>query len=363
MQFKNGENWVRCIGRTENKRNFLEQARDQQGHYGAAESERRPRQFAYWPEINKDMALYVKTCINCQTHARKDSHPRHRNLTWFEFKEGVALDSWDQCRPTESESTFCLIDLCTRFVKLWPCTDANSDNVLAGLSDWTSLFGFPDFIATDNAPALVSRKVRSWLQDREIRRREIPSFSPQCNGACERYNQEVLRRLRRIMNSDGKWAKHLPVVEQQLRTCPNRTTGLSAFEMTMGYTPRLTTLPPIRETEEIPDPNSEPTAQRCNAVIIRRWKAIDESIKRQYLRTVKEHTKYAEDSFSPGDQVWLYEAVLDNNHSGKLDKRWKGPLTILSKLAHNYYSARFLDSNKVIKIHRSLLKKVFLRDP
>lgn len=128
-----------------------------------------------------------------------------------------------------------MVDLCTKFVKLRPYGEASADNILAGLDEWTQWFGFPQFLLTDNAQAFVGKKLNDWLKENGVRRREIPPHTPQCNGTCERVNQEVLRRLRR-MSINGKWVDLLPKIESFLKTHPNQTLNLNAYQMPMGYT-------------------------------------------------------------------------------------------------------------------------------
>lgn len=360
LQFHNGELWVECVERNANKQMWLEAAHDNQGHYGHAESDRRLRRFAYWPEMGEDMKHHIKTCMSCQSHARKDKPTSHRNMSWLNANEGVALDFIGPLPANGSKKyILCVIDLCTRFVKLKPCKDTSGDCVIGGLEDWVSFFGFPTFVVTDNAAPLICRKVESWLSARDIRRRSIPAYAPQCNGTCERANQEVLRRLRRI-SVNNQWVKHLPEIEQQLRTCTHRTTNKCAYEMLMGYIPRLQTIGPVDDGDDVdPVVLDQGDAARTSRVLVNRWQSVDQNIENQEKRTFTE--KFCEDSLSVGDFIWIYDSSLDKQFSRKLNPRWNGPLVILDKLANNMYSVRYLDSSKVFKAHRHLMKRAFLR--
>lgn len=141
--------WVGCFSREDPKTEVLEDARDRQGHYGEHETERRLRRFAYWPELALVVRQHVKTCLRCQQHAYKYSSTKHRNLTWMKFNEGVALDFIGPM-PADGRRRYILaaVDLCTRFPMLKGCVEASRDSVVALLTQWSQLFGFPDFIVT-----------------------------------------------------------------------------------------------------------------------------------------------------------------------------------------------------------------------
>ena len=131
------------------------------------------------------------------------------------------------------------VDLCTRFPMFSATIEASSEAVVKMLERWTHLFGNPSMFVADNATAFASKKVTAWLAEHGIRRRSILAYTPQCNGSCERLNQEVLRRLRRMVNHEEKWAHYLPTIEQMLRSSKNKISGLSSFQMMFGYEPRF----------------------------------------------------------------------------------------------------------------------------
>ena len=238
LEYFNGCQWVRCWERDEDKTEALTDAHDRQGHYGEAETERRLRRFAYWPEIHRDVKQHVRTCINCQRQARRDTPRAFRNMSWIEANEAIAMDF---IGPFQSHNRkkyiLACVDLCTRFPMLSATIEASSEAVVKMLERWTHLFGNPSMFVADNATAFASKKVTAWLAEHGIRRRSIPAYTPQCNGSCERLNQEVLRRLRRMVNHEEKWAHYLPTIEQTLRSSKNKISGLSSFQMMFGYEP------------------------------------------------------------------------------------------------------------------------------
>ena len=156
---------------------------------------------------------------------------------------------------------------------------------------------------------------------------------------------------------DGsRWVKHLKDVELFLRTCPNRTTGQSAYQMLMGYQPRLHVTPNVEE-----DGNAvQEDVTRGSHVLVNRWSAIDKSIANQRKRTQIENGRA--DDLKIGDQVWLYDSAIDKQFSRKFDARWLGPYRIMGKSANNIYTIKKFDSNRKLKAHRFLLKRAFLRE-
>ncbi len=71
----------------------------------------------------------------------------------------------------------------------------------------------------------------------------------------------------------------------------------------------------------------------------------------------------SETHFEIGDKVLYYKAAMENQRSGKLDEKWKGPYHIHDKGPHGSYKLRDL-REKISKayINGSLLKLYKERD-
>ena len=307
--------WVPCCLDPHAVPYWLHQAHEQGGHYGIQTTTQKLNQMIYFPDAPTRVKNWVKSCPQCQQFARRDPPVTQSFNTWQHMNQCVGLDVIGPMKPDGSyRFIIAAVDLCTRFCLLSASSTANAATIIKLLERWTSLFGYPDSLQTDNAPAFVGNQLSAWMAARGISRCTILAYRPQCNGTVERLNQEIIRRLQRLQ-LHGKWASSLPQVQALLNAHPNSITQLSAAQTAFGYQPRLHSAPPA--SPPMPPP-ADPAPARHSDTLASRWTAIDTHMAHQRRLQAAQPSHCL--TFAPGQLVLLFNSQLGQTSgpSGKL---------------------------------------------
>ncbi len=100
-------------------------------------------------------------------------------------------------------------------------------DLLDGIMDEHSVT--PKFLKSDNAKEFKSKYVADWLESKGIKAIEIPTYSPNQNGGCERANgthKSILRQLIK-RNPNLPWKKLVPKATSDYNKKPHSSTGYS----------------------------------------------------------------------------------------------------------------------------------------
>ena len=350
--------WTPCCLDPHEIPRWLTLAHEDSGHYGAQTTVQKLQRMIYFPQATSHVQQWVRSCPQCQRFARHDPPVAPSYNTWQHMNQCVGLDVIGPMKP-DGSARFILaaVDLCTRFCLLSASSQANATAIIKLLDHWTTLFGNPTTIQTDNAPAFVGNQLSNWMTTRGIHRRTIPAYRPQCNGTVERLNQEIIRRLQRLP-TQGKWARHLPQVQALLNAHPNAITQLSAAQTAFGYQPRLHPIPDPRTSISTPQ-SEEPHPARHHDILAARWKAIDQQMQHQQQRQ-QAHPERS--SILPvGSSVLLFDHQHAHTHGNKLAPQWLGPYIIHKQFSPQLYYLFNPQSKKPFLTHRDHLRPFFHR--
>ena len=344
-----------CLDRSEIIQ-WLRRAHEQSGHYGVQTTLQNLQKMIYFPDAPSHVQDWVRSCERCQHFARHDPPVTQSFNTWQQMNQCVGLDVIGPMKPDGAQRfIIAAVDLCTRFCLISASPKANAAAIIKLLERWTSLFGNPDCLQTDNAPAFVGNQLSNWMSDRGINRRTIPAYRPQCNGTVERLNQEIIRRLQRLQTS-GKWAACLPRIQALLNSHPNSVTHLSAVQVAFGYQPRLHSV----QSPSVSVPSSEdPNATRHEDILATRWTAIDTQLQHQQNKQDSLHRRSGD--FAVGQQVLLFDNQLAHTHGNKLAPQWQGPYIVQRRFSPQLYYLVSPSSRKPFLAHRDHLRRFFCR--
>ena len=92
-----------------------------------------------------------------------------------------------------SKNTYLLVivDEFTRFPFAYACSDMKASTVIQKLTDLFSLFGFPNYVHSDQGPSLMSYELKSWLHSMGVPTSKSTRYNPRGNGQVERCNRTV----------------------------------------------------------------------------------------------------------------------------------------------------------------------------
>ena len=348
--------WRPCCLDPAELSSWLHRAHEQGGHYGIHTTLQRLQEMVYFPDAHAHVQHWVRSCPTCQKFARHDQPTTLSFNTWQQMNQCVGLDIIGPMKPDGTQRyIIAAVDLCTRFCLLTPSSAANARAIIKLLERWVSLFGHPESLQTDNAPAFVGNQLSNWMSARGIARRTIPAYRPQCNGTVERLNQEVIRRLQRL-STDSHWAAHLPQIQALLNSHPNSVTHLSAAHVAFGYQPRLHPIPPPLST---PPSSDLPHPTRHQDLLAVRWTALDTQM--QFQQQKHDAARHRSDDLAVGQPVLLFDHQAAQTHGNKLAPQWKGPYLIQRRFSPQLYYLQASSSSKPFLVHRDQLRRFHSR--
>ena len=333
--------YARYIPQT-HRHGVLKQLHEQLGHLKIASTEQVFRQRYWWPSLSQDLQTFIKNCLICQQTASKSgvAIPRQIRPLMPTMTPG---DRWGmdfiQNLPrtkTGYRHVLTMIDYATNWVEARPVIEMDTSTVLHMLHTVFTRFGVPREIISDRGSSFLAQTVQDYFHSHGIKHSPSTPGHPPTNGKVEKVQgvtESCIKALARGIPE--RWDEHL---NQSIFAINNRThhvTKYSAFQLLMGYNPRLPqdSNPPELLTVPLDDKEqlistTEYTAQTLENLNQARAAAFTRNLaqaKMMELRNqVKDPTNHA---FPLNSLVWRKKF----NQSSKLEYSWVGPYRIISQ--------------------------------
>ena len=320
------------------------------GHFGQDKTLELMTRHFFWPEMDKWVMDYVRSCDNCQ----RNKSPRHARYGLLQPLE-LAYKAWDSISMDfitelpESKgytSIWVIVDRFTKMAHFIPLKKPATAEYLAEKfkKAYWRLHGLPSDIVSDRDSRFTSTFWQSLLTLLGIRPRMSTSFHPQTDGQTEKVNQSVNLYVRTFCNYEqDDWPSLLPLAEYAYNNSVTTGTGLTPFYANYGYHPRTNW--PTKEV--VRNPASEnyvhyahSVHEICKAGLVK----ARERMAKYYDQHVKEAPTYKDD-----DLVMISgKNISTRRPSRKFDHKLHGPFKIVKCLSR---SAVRIELPKRWKIH------------
>jgi len=154
---------------------------------------KRLKMSVWWPGIQKDVMSWIKACPTCQ-----QTRPRFpaRSISSWPDEEVFARVHIDWCHVPSIGNILLCVDSTSGWIEAFGPMERSSANVTKALSKFSSRYGVPKQIVSDNAPEFVSDKLNQWLRSNGIAKTESPAYHQSSNGAAERGVQTIKQFLK-----------------------------------------------------------------------------------------------------------------------------------------------------------------------
>uniref|UniRef100_A0A8C7WS09 Integrase catalytic domain-containing protein n=1 Tax=Oryzias sinensis TaxID=183150 RepID=A0A8C7WS09_9TELE len=184
--------------------------------------------------------------------------------------------------------------------------------------------GIPSDIVSDRGPQFVSQVWRAFCSALGATVSLTSGHHPQSNGQAERANQELEAALRCLAaQNPANWSLFLVWIEYAHNNHPSSATGMSPFEVYLGYSPPLF---PSQELD-LAVPSIQQHLQKVQHV----WKQARAAL----LRTresdcwIANRRRVRGPTYQPGQEVWLSSRDIPlQATSHKLAPRFIGPYMV-----------------------------------
>lgn len=340
------------------------------GHLGQRKTRERIRLSFYWPAMRQSVQQYVNSCHNCQLRSRPTKLDRVPITPITRVEVPFQVLNMDCIGPIDPPSAqghrYCLtiVDNCSRWPAVYALKSLTARAVCDALLDLFANVGIPSKIVSDNGSNFNSQLTRELL----TRLGCSPVFAtpghPQTSGLVERFNKTCKEMLHHVIQQHKRqWHKIIPLTAWALREIPNATTGISPYALVYGRLPRGP-LAVLKESwigqRDVMPILAKPVEQYMTDLQHRLRQAADWArLHAEHGQAVYAHNhnlRSRDKHFIEGDTV----IVLDDEHSGKLSRRWHGPATVV-RVKSPYSYLIDMGDGRVKHIHANKMRKYTAR--
>jgi transposase InsO family protein len=201
-----------------------------EGHLGIVGTKQMLRSKVWWPNMDKEVEHYVKSCHGCQITS---TMPNPEPLKPTQLPSGPWEDlAVDLLGPLPSgHYVLVVIDYYSRYYEIDIIKDISSEKIVDCLETMFARNGLPKTIKSDNGPQFVSKYVEQYLKDINVKHSKTIPLHPAANGEVERQNRSLMKRIRIAQAESSNWKTEVRKYLVAYRTKPRTVIGIAPSEL------------------------------------------------------------------------------------------------------------------------------------
>lgn len=359
------EQWKLCIPK-EARNDILRRYHDAPtaGHMAIAKTIARIAEFYCWPGMFRDIANYVRTCKNCQTHKVAQQRPAGTLHATYVSRpwEQVTLDLVGPLPRSHQKHTwlFVMQDRFTKWVELVPLRQATASTVTKALTERIILrHGRPDSVLSDNGTQLRSAKMEERLRAWNIHHVTSSAYSPHCNPV-ERTNRTIKTMVTQYVEKDHRaWEEHIPAFQFAFNTALHDATGYTSAFLNYGRELRGP-----EDTDQLTTEHNAP--DNLHRKLTEAYELVRIQLAQAFQRQ-KHHYDLRRRPWKPSISVWVWKrdhplSKKSEAYNAKLASKFSGPYEIRRIISPVIVDLRSKRGKWIKHVHVQYLKAAHINN-
>jgi hypothetical protein len=257
---------------------ILKSYHDDNGHPKFAKQYLGMLQTVYWPDMAKQVAVYIAKCQQCNVACRSPpsklalEHPpigvpfQHITVDFLSLPPVT-----DELTNLTVSHLLIVTDRCSQYTQAYACQGTSAQQAAISLNRyWFSAFGICESLQSDAGPCFTSDLFKALMNQHSIVHHIGASQHHQSQARAENAGKFIVSALVKTLSSQNNWLKALPNILLSLNNTPISTIGLSAFQIIFaqtGRTPANMALP-YRESIESDQLSLQSRAQLAQDAVV-----------------------------------------------------------------------------------------------
>ncbi len=166
-----------------------------EAHPGVSRIKSLARSYMWWPGMDQDLEVKVKSCPTCQENRTSPSKaPLH---VWEWPERPWARVHADFAGPFMGKTFLVLVDAHSKWFEVVETSSITSACTILKLRTVFATHGLPETLVTDNGPAFISDEFTTFLKQNGIKHVRTSPYHPASNGLAERAMQSFKAAMKK----------------------------------------------------------------------------------------------------------------------------------------------------------------------
>ena len=196
-------------------------------HLGMAKMKSIARQYFWWPNLDRDIEQYVRSCNACCSTAKA---PEKTSLIKFrETDYAYERVHVDFLGPFHGKTYLIVVDAYSKWPEVFEMGKTDSESTIEKLRECFARFGLPRTIFSDNGRQFTSAEFAKFCKNNGIMHKTSAPYHPSTNGLAENavgsFKRGITRALKDGRNKTVSLSTLISRYLASYRNVPHSSTG------------------------------------------------------------------------------------------------------------------------------------------